>query len=90
MSVVSSIAGLRRRVKRNFFSPTMVPQRLNDMAKVPGAIGPATLHVFRIGEGGFEHGALTERLMLAPDHDDHRTIQPSATMNFDAQALCRP
>lgn len=82
MSVVSSITGLRRRVARNFFSPTMVPQRLNDMGKVPGAIGPATLHLFRIGEGGFDHGALTDRLMLAPDHDDHGTIQPSAIMPY--------
>ena len=82
MSVVSSIAGLRRRVARNLFSPAMVPQRLNDLGKVPGAIGPSTLHLFRIGEGGFENGELTERLMLVPDQNDHGTIQPAATMPY--------
>jgi hypothetical protein len=82
MSVVSSIAGLRRRVARNLFSPAMVPQRLSDLGKVPGAIGPQTLHLFRIGEGGFERGELTERLMLVPDHDDHGTVQPAATMPY--------
>jgi hypothetical protein len=67
MSVVSSIAGLRRRVAMNIFSPSMVPQRLNDLGKVPGAMGPNTLHLFRIGEGRFEYGPLTDRLMLVPD-----------------------
>ena len=51
VSVVSSIAGLRRRVAKNLFSPNMVPQRLSDLGKVPGAIGPRNLHLFRIGEG---------------------------------------
>ncbi|HVC96708.1 MAG TPA: hypothetical protein VND64_23725 [Pirellulales bacterium] len=83
MSVVSSISGLRRRVARNVFSPSMVPQRLNDLGKVPGAMGPNTLHVFRIGEGGFEHARLTDRLVLAPDHDDHGTIQPASMMRYE-------
>ncbi len=60
----------------------MVPRRLNDSGKVPGAIGPRTLHLFRIGEGGFERGELTERLVLAPDRDDHGTIQPATTMPY--------
>jgi hypothetical protein len=37
---------------------------------------------FRIGEGPFEHGQLTERLTLVPDHDDHGTIQPALTMPY--------
>ena len=82
MSVVSSIAGLRGRVAKNLFSPNMVPQRLSDLGKVPGAIGPRNLHLFRIGEGAFVVGQLTERLMLVPDHDDHGTIQPAVTMPY--------
>jgi hypothetical protein len=82
MSVVSSIAGLRRRVARNIFSPSMVPQRLSDLGKVPGALGPNTLHLFRIGEGRFEHGPVADQLVLAPDRDDHGTIQPASTMRY--------
>ncbi len=83
ISVVSSIAGLRRRVAKGVFSPNMVPQRLSDLGKVPGAMGPPTLHLFRIGEGGFEPGLLTERLLLAPDHNDHGTIQPASKMPYE-------
>jgi hypothetical protein len=82
MSVVSSIAGLRRRVNRRIFSPKMVPQRLNDLGKVPGAIGSNTLHLFRIGEGVFERGLITDQLMLVPDYDDHGTIQPATAMPY--------
>lgn len=57
MSMVSSIAGLRRRVAKLVFSPSMVPQRLNDLGRVPGAMGSNALRVFRIGEGSFERGA---------------------------------
>ncbi len=82
VSVVSSIAGLRRRVAKGLFSPNMVPQRLSDLGKVPGAIGPRNLHLFRVGEGVFERGELAERLMLVPDHDDHGTIQPTVAMPY--------
>jgi hypothetical protein len=82
LSVVSSIAGLRRRIVRSLFNPTMVPQRLSDLGKVPGAIGSNSLHLFRIGEGGFERGRLTDRLVLVPDRDDHGTVQLAATMPY--------
>ena len=82
MSVVSSIAGLRSRVVRQLFSPNMVPQRLNDLARVPGAMGPNSLHLFRIGEGKFEQGPLTDKLNLVPDHDEHGTVQPTAMMRY--------
>lgn len=84
MSVVSSVAGLRRRVARHVFSPSMVPQRLNDSGLVPGAIGPNNLHLFRIGNGSFELAFLTDRLMLVPDRDDHGTVQPAAVMPYQA------
>jgi hypothetical protein len=83
MSVVSSIAGLRQRVAKSIFSPSMVPHRLDELGKVPGAMGPNTLHLFRIGEGHFERGLLTEQLMLAPDRDDHGTIQPAFVMPYE-------
>lgn len=82
MSVVSSIAGLRRRVAKLVFSPSMVPQRLNDLGRVPGAMGSNALRVFRIGEGSFERGALTGQLMLVPNRDDHGTVQPASLMPF--------
>ena len=66
------------------FSPNMVPQRLNDLGKVPGAMGPNTLHLFRIGDGDFSSGALTDLLTLEPDHEDHGTIQPARTMHYEA------
>lgn len=83
VSVVSSIAGLRRRVAKHVFSPSMVPQRLNDLGKVPGAMGPNTLHLFRIGEGAFERGPLNDQLVLVPDRDDHGTVQPASTMPYN-------
>lgn len=83
MSVVSSIAGLRRRVARQIFSPGMVPQRLNDLGLVPGAMGSNSLHLFRIGEGNFELGPLTDQLTLVPDLDDHGTVQPAASMPYE-------
>jgi hypothetical protein len=82
MSVVSSVAGLRRRVARMIFSPAMVPQRLNDLGLVPGAIGSNALHLFRIGGGNFELAPLTDRLMLVPDRDDHGTVQPATVMLY--------
>jgi hypothetical protein len=82
MSVVSSIAGLRRRVAKGMFPPRMVPQRLSDMRLVPGAIGPPNLHLFKIGEGAFEIGLLTDRLRLVPDHADHGTVQPAVPMLY--------
>lgn len=83
MSVMPSIAGLRRQVARLVFSPGMVPQRLNDLGKVPGAMGSNTLHLFRIGEGGFERGSLTDQLTLVPDHDDHGTVHPASVMPYE-------
>lgn len=83
VSVVSSIAGLRRRLAKRLFSPSMVPQRLNDLGKVPGASGPNSLHLFRIGSGAFVHGLITERIALAPDNDDHGTLRPATVMTFE-------
>ncbi len=82
MSVVSSVGGLRRRIARQIFSPGMVPQRLSDSGLVPGAIGPNSLHLFRIGNGSFELAVLTDRLMLVPDRDDHGTVQPEAVIPY--------
>ena len=84
VSVVSSIAGLRRRLAKRLFSPSMVPQRLSDLGKVPGASGPNSLHLFRIGDGGFVFGRITEHLALAPDRDDHGTLQPALVMPYEA------
>lgn len=81
MSVVSSIDGLRRRVAKLRFPPTLVPERLHP--RVPGAAGPNSLRVFRIGDGRFEKGTLAELVVLEPDIDDHGTVQPAASMLFD-------
>lgn len=83
VSVVSSIAGLRRRIAKGRFSPSMVPQRLHDLGKIPGAMGNNSLHLFRIGDGPFESGPLTEKLRLEPDVEDHGTIQPAHIMPYD-------
>lgn len=88
ISVVSSIAGFRRRVEKNRFPPKMLPARLNYRGIVPGAAGPEELRVFRIGEGDFERGPLTPQLALVPDgdgghHDDHGTLQPAAMMPYE-------
>lgn len=61
----------------------MVPQRLYDLGLVPGAMGPNTLHLFRIGEGNFEQGPITDELMLVPDRDDRGTVQPAAVMPYE-------
>jgi len=82
MSVVSCIAGFRRRMMRKLCSPKMVPKRLHDTGKIPGAIGSQSLHLFRHGEGSFEHSSVTEQLTLVPDGDDHATVQPSAVMVY--------
>ena len=50
MSVVSSIAGFRHRAAKCLFSPEMLPKRLHDNGKIPGASGPNSLHVFCIGQ----------------------------------------
>jgi len=84
MSVVSCIAGFRRRMIRNFISPKMIPKRLHDMSRIPGAIGPSSLHLFRHGEGPFEHASVTEELTLVPDRDDHATVQPLYVMPYAA------
>ena len=83
MSVVSCIAGLRRRMRQGSCNPAMVPQRLHDAGRVPGAIGQNSLHLFRHGEGPFVRGPVTARLALAPDGNDHATVQPSAVMAYD-------
>jgi hypothetical protein len=57
---------------------------MHELGKVPGAIGPNALHVFRIGEGEFERGPLADRLLLVPDKDDHGTVQPAATMPYES------
>jgi len=82
MSVVSCIAGLRRRTKAKRFPYNMVPQRLHDAGRVPGAIGQQSLHLFRHGEGAFEMSPITEHLQLIPDQYDHGTVQPTVTMVF--------
>lgn len=80
MSVVSGIDGLRRRVARKRFPPTLVPERLHE--RVPGAIGSNEIRVFCVGEGRFERGAVTEQVVLEPDRDDHGTMQPSMAMEI--------
>lgn len=82
LSVVSCIDGLRRRVAKGKFPPTLVPERLHK--RVPGAVGPTTLRVFRIGDGKFERGVLTERVTLEVDVDDHGTVQPCSIMHITA------
>jgi len=82
MSVVSCIDGLRRRVAKRKFPPTLVPERLHN--RVPGAAGSNDLRVFRIGEGRFERGVLTESVTLEPDVDDHGTMQPCVSMHITA------
>ncbi len=83
MSVVSSIAGFRHRVAKCLFSPEMLPKRLHDNGKIPGASGPNSLHVFCIGQGAFESAMLTEDLRLEPDEDEHGTVQPARIMPYD-------
>ncbi len=83
MSVVSCIAGLRRRMKKGLCRPDMVPKRLHDAGKIPGAMGPNSLHLFRHGEGPFANGPVTAQLSLVIDGDDHGTIQPAALMPYD-------
>ena len=82
MSVVSSIDGLRCRVVKRRFPPTMVPERLHE--RVPGAVGPNSLRVFRIGHGRFERGTLTALLALEPDEEEHGTVQPAMSMHSTA------
>jgi hypothetical protein len=83
MSVVSSIAGFRRRIVKKKFSPEMLPVRMSDSGKIPGASGRNSLHVFRIGDGDFEAGSLNEVLLLQPDNDDHGTVQPAHVMPYN-------
>lgn len=80
MSVVSGIDGLRRRVAKKKFPPTLVPERLHK--RVPGAIGSNDIRVFCVGEGSFERGTVTEQVVLEPDRDDHGTMQPSGAMEI--------
>lgn len=80
MSVVSGIDGLRRRVAKKRFPPTLVPERLHK--RVPGAIGSKEIRVFCVGEGRFERGAVAEQVVLEPDKDDHGTMQPSIAMEI--------
>ncbi|HVA50170.1 MAG TPA: hypothetical protein VNH11_27645 [Pirellulales bacterium] len=84
VSVVSSIAGIRRRLAKRLFSPSMLPQRLSDLGKVPGANGPNSLHLFRLGEGDFISGTITEQIALKPDRDDHGTLQPAFVMPYES------
>lgn len=81
MSVVSGIDGLRARMARRRFPPTLVPRRLQQ--RVPGAIGADDIRVFCVGEGRFERGAVTEQVVLEPDRDDHGTMQPSIAMDIN-------
>jgi hypothetical protein len=82
MSVVSCIAGFRRRMMEGLCNPTMIPKRLHDAGKIPGAIGHNSLHLFRHGGGPFVRSAVTDRLTLVPDGDDHATVQPSRVMAY--------
>ncbi|MFO0450142.1 MAG: hypothetical protein ACK52I_16030 [Pseudomonadota bacterium] len=82
MSVVSCIDGLRHRVAKRKFPPTLVPERLGK--RIPGAIGQNNLRVFRIGSGRFERGVLTKSVALEVDIDDHGTVQPCSVMHITA------
>ena len=83
MSVVSSIAGFRHRLAKKKFDPEMLPRRLDENGKIPGARGPNSLHVFRIGAGAFEPAPLNDDLRLEPDQDEHGTVQPTRVMPYN-------
>jgi hypothetical protein len=83
LSVVSCIAGFRRRMTKGLCPPTMVPNRLHNAGRIPGAIGDNTLHLFRHGDGQFATGPVTAQLFLVLDRDDHGTVQPVALMPYD-------
>lgn len=83
MSVVSSIAGLRRRMQSCRFPPDMVPKRLHDAGAILGAIGSNSLHLYRHGVGPFAAGSVSSRLSFAPDVNDHGTVQPAVSMPYN-------
>lgn len=83
LSVVSSMQGLRIRMQRGKFPPTMVPRRLADQGILPGAIGKNDIVVFALGNGAFEEGVIAENLKLVPDVDHHGTIQPDRVMPYE-------
>ena len=80
MSVVSSIAGFRFRVAKKKCNPEMLPRRLHENGKIPGADN--SLHVFRIGEGPFRAGLAQSASRLEPDGDEHGTLQPAWVMPY--------
>ncbi len=57
---------------------------MNDSGRIPGALGPNSLHIFRIGEGPFESSPMTPLLRLEPDQDEHGTVQPSHVMPYNS------
>jgi len=83
MSVVSSIAGFRRRVSKLRFPPMLVPRRLAESGDIPGALGNDSLHIFKIGEGSFCSGDLNKELFLEQDQDDHGTVQPVTPVPYE-------
>ncbi len=83
MSVVSSIAGFRRRLAQKRIPPEYLPRRLAENGKIPGANGPNKFHIFRIGAGDFDSGNLNSDLFVDKDQDDHATVQPVEIVPYD-------
>jgi hypothetical protein len=77
-SVIEPMPGLRVRLRS--MSPSMVPRRLHDDGRIPGAIGSNDRRVFKIGAGVWEVGNLTADLKIVPDSNHHGTIQPQTLM----------
>ena len=83
LSVVSSMRGLRIRIQKGKFPPTMVPRRLGENGTLPGAIGPNDIVVFALGNGAFENGLIADNLKLVPDVNHHGAIQPDRLMPYE-------
>ena len=83
MSVISSIAGFRRRIGQLRFPPDYVPRRLAENGKIPGATGSNRFHIFKIGEGEFCSGNLNEELFVEQDQEDHATVQPMTAVPYE-------
>ncbi len=62
--------------------PHLISRRLVD--KVPKASGSPALCCFRMGEGPFEDGSLTDDLDFVRDKETHGVVVPSRTMSLDA------
>lgn len=62
-------------------APHRIPRRLVHLA--PSAHGSNNDFCWRMGEGPFEKGAVSEDLELRPDRPPHGSVEPSATMTLD-------